>query len=154
MINHVGVVVGPGNEMNAPIVEASTTVKHHSIRRYYEDANTHVAIFRPKNVGIGDRLLIADKALQYVGRKYGYFKIVAHFLDFLLGGRYFFRRITRMEKYPICSWVVADAYAAVGLDFGVPVGMAQPDDIWDFCVTNPDKYETIHYLGPLGGWEA
>jgi hypothetical protein len=36
------------------------------------------------------------------------------------------------NKYPICSWVVADAFAKVGKDFGVEVGMATPDDIWDF----------------------
>jgi hypothetical protein len=26
------------------------------------------------------------------------------------------------------------------LDFGVKVGAAQPDDIWDFCVSRPDRY--------------
>lgn len=154
MCNHVAIVVNDGTEQDAMIVEALSKVKYHSVKRYTDDQKTFVAVYRPTNVSEEDLFTIANKAYSYVGASYGYIKIVAHFLDWCLGGRYFFRRFARMEKYPICSWVVADAYAAVGLDFGVPVGQAQPDDIWDYCVTHPERYEVIHPLSPLGGWEA
>ena len=39
-----------------------------------------------------------------------------------------------MDKYPICSWVVASSYGEVGENFGVKVGEASPDDIWDWCL--------------------
>ena len=153
MCNHNAIVVSKGSQYNATIVEASSTVKHHSIKRYTDDPKTAVAIFRANNITDVERTIIANQARTYVGRTYGYIKIVAHFLDWCLGGRYFFRRFARMDKYPICSWVVADAYATVGLDFGVEIGQAQPDDIWDYCVTHPDIYDVIYPLSPLGGWQ-
>ena len=154
MCNHVGIVVTPGNERSAGIVEALSTVQYHSIKKYTDDEDTFVAIYRPTNVTEEDCYEMANRAYSHVGKTYGYFKIVAHFLDWCLGGRYFFRRITRSGNYPICSWVVADAYGHIGLDFGVEIGQASPDDIWDFCVTHPDIYKVIHPIGPLGGWKA
>ncbi|WP_406607242.1 hypothetical protein [Candidatus Infernicultor aquiphilus] len=41
---------------------------------------------------------------------------------------------------------MADAFAKVGKDFGVEVGMATPDDIWDFIEKNTEKYKEIHPL--------
>ena len=77
--------------------------------------------------------------------------VIAHFLDWLLLGAYFFRRLVPGGKYPVCSWVVADAFAAAGKNFGVEVGMATPDDIWDFI--HDDKrhgiYAEIHPLEVL-----
>lgn len=148
-INHVGVIVEQGNFQNAVLVEASHKTESNWMLKYYDDPKTDIAIFRPTNIDFYQEDLIKHKAESYVGRRYGYFKIVAHFIDYLLGGRYVARRLTGMGRYPICSWVVADAYAAAGLDFGVPVGQAQPDDIWDFCIANPDKYTLIHSLGRL-----
>ena len=33
--------------------------------------------------------------------------------------------------------------------FGVAPGAASPDDIWDFCTREKDKYEEVLKLGPL-----
>jgi hypothetical protein len=70
-------------------------------------------------------------------------------MDRLIGGKYFFRRLGRVKRYPICSFLVADAYQAYGYDFGVSVYAAQPDDIWDYVTENPDIYEVIYPLGYL-----
>lgn len=78
--------------------------------------------------------MVAQKARGYEGRKYGWGKIAAHLGDWMLGGRYVWRRLARMDKYPICSWVVASSYGEVGENFGVKVGEASPDDIWDWCL--------------------
>lgn len=147
-VNHVGIVTGIGGE-GATIVEALTKVKRRQLKSYWGKKNTDVAIFRPINLTHDEKTLILDKADSYVGASYGYGKIVAHFLDWCLGGAYVFRRIARMDKYPICSWLVAYAYAEAGKDFGVPAGAASPDDIWDFVVANPDKYTCVHPLEML-----
>ncbi len=55
-----------------------------------------------------------------------------------------------MDDYPICSWLVAHAFACAGKDFGCEAGAATPDDIWDFVTTNADKYVRIHPLVPIG----
>ena len=145
--NHVGLVVGDGDEVTAPIVEALTKVKRRTMRSYSASKNTEVAIYRPIGLTPQQIITIVNRANGYVGDSYGYLKIVAHFGDWCLGGRYFFRRIVSMDRYPICSWVVAQAYADAGLNFGVPAGMADPDDIMDFCVAHPAKYKVIHPMG-------
>jgi Permuted papain-like amidase enzyme, YaeF/YiiX, C92 family len=145
-VNHTGIVVKGGTPDQAVIVEASSKVLKHSMNGYYNSKNTKVAVFRPKNISPATIDTIVYRAEKYVGMKYGYIKIVAHFLDWCLGGVYFFRRFAFMDKYPICSWVVAYAYADSGYTFGVEPGGCSPDDIWDFCLFNADKYEMIHGL--------
>ncbi len=76
-------------------------------------------------------------------------KLVAHLADWFLQGAYVFRRLTQDDRYPICSWVVACSFAKADKNFGVVPGAASPDDIWDFCKANPDKYTEVLPLGPL-----
>jgi hypothetical protein len=148
-VNHTGLVTVGGSARDAVIVEALTKVKRRTFDSYRRSVTTQVAVFRPVNVTKSQVDTIVARADGYVGADYGYLKIVAHFLDWCLGGRYFFRKIVAMDRYPICSWVVAQAYADAGLNFGVPAGSADPDDIWDFCVGNPDKYMVVYPLGLL-----
>ena len=54
-----------------------------------------------------------------------------------------------MDNYPICSWVVAHAFKKVEKHFGVAAGAANPDDIWDFVIENPDKYACVYPLKQL-----
>jgi hypothetical protein len=91
-------------------------------------------------------------ALKQVGKRYGIFTAIGHLLDWLLLGAYVFRRITQNENYPICSWLVAHAFAMAGKNFDVEPGAAQPDDIWDFIQKNPDKYQMIHPLEQI--WQT
>jgi hypothetical protein len=146
MVNHVGLVTVAGGTTTAMIVEASTVVKRHRMSVYRNSKSTKVAVYRPLNVHEEQIKHIVSRANSYVGAKYGYAKIVAHFLDWCIGGRYFFRRFAFMDRYPICSWVVASAYADVNLFFGVEPGEASPDDIWDFVTSNPDKYGQVYPL--------
>jgi len=159
-VNHVGIVVKGGSIKEAVIVEAlSKVMKHKLIYRYgvinNKDNNTNtysknkIAIYRPINLTQKEIKLIVEKANSYVGRKYGYFKIVMHFLDWLLLETYVFRRLTNEDKYPICSWVVAYSFLAVGKDFGVAPGAASPDDIWDFVQKNKNKYKEVFELDYL-----
>lgn len=149
MVNHTGLIVTEGTSASAEIVEALTKVKRRKFSAYQRSTSTQVAVFRPINVTDDQIVTIVDRAVGYVGDGYGYLKIVAHLIDWCLGGRYVARRVVAMDNYPICSWVVAQAYADAGLNFGVPAGAASPDDIWDFCLANPDKYEVVHELGML-----
>mgnify|MGYP001057909954 CR=1 FL=1 len=146
-VNHAGIIVTAGGLQNCIVIEASYKVLRHRLWEAYGPRKTdEVAIFRPKNLIAADIGKIVSMADQQVGKKYGYFKIAGHFLDWLFLGIYFFRRIFNNGKYPICSWLVAHAFSVAGKDFGVPAGAAQPDDIWDFVIKNTEKYEEIHPL--------
>jgi hypothetical protein len=149
-VNHVGVIVVGGPISAAVIVEAlSSVVRRRLVDGYTGKAAGDVAIFRPVNLEMGERWKIASTAMDYVGRKYGALKILAHLGDWLLQGAYVFRRIAGDDNYPICSWLVAHSFATAGRNFGVSPGAASPDDIWDFCTSNPDKYECVVPLGNL-----
>lgn len=152
-VNHVGIVVRGGQDFpfekgqhEAIIVEALSHVKRHPLRDQYGDGKTQIAIFRPKLINKYKISKIVKKANEYVGDSYGYIKIVAHLLDYFLGGAYFFRRLANMDKYPICSWLVAEAYASIGHNFGVPAGAASPDDIYDYCRKYKEEFEEIRFL--------
>ncbi len=134
----------------AVVVEVLSRVKRHKLwDRYGPPGKYSIAVYREKNLSRGEVETIVGAAESYVGRKYGYLKIVAHLLDWLLLGAYFFRQIARMDKYPICSWLVAHSFSKGGKHFGVQPGAANPDDIWDFIQEHPDIYEEIHPLRPL-----
>lgn len=145
LVNHVGVIVSSGY---APWeVEALSRVRRRQLRVAYGGKRMNVAIYR-MDMSRTSQEKIMRKADSYVGRKYGYGKIVAHFLDWCIGGQYFFRRLAQMDNYPICSWVVAYAYQEAGFSFGLDPSSASPDDIWDY-VTNHEDWHCVKELGPL-----
>ncbi len=147
-VNHVGIVVGGGPIATAVVVEALSKVFEHPLMQQYGGTSHEVAIYRPQNIPPEDLAKIGAKAKSYVGREYGYAQIAMHFLDWMLLGAYVFRRLGS-DRYPICSWVVAHAYAAAKYHFGVEPGAATPDDIWDYVTTHPNNYTCIRELSVL-----
>jgi hypothetical protein len=146
-VNHVGVVVGEGQLQDALVVEALSRVKRHTLWEQYGPLKKDlVAVYRPLNLTPDEAVTIVKEANEQVGKKYGYIKIIAHLLDWLLLGVYFFRRFANNGKYPICSWLVAHAYSKAGKYFGCEPDAAEPDDIWDFVNKNTDKYKEIYHL--------
>ncbi len=145
-VNHVGVMVDGQN-----IVEAQSRTRKWDLRWRYAGRSNHIAIYRWKGLAAQEQATVAAKAEEYVGRKYGWFKILAHALDRYFNGIFLFRRLALQDKYPICSWVVAYAYKKIGRDFGVPPNGADPDHIWDYCVeeATASQFECLFPLGTL-----
>ncbi len=153
-VSHVGLIAASMPLIFAPVIEALATVRNRVMWDAYVKSKTPVRIWRPKTLTEGQKTRILAKANSYVGRKYGWIKIGAHAVDWLLSKLfsrdvYAARRVAGLDRYPICSWVVAQAYAAAGLYFGVEPGAAQPDDIDAYCASHPDKYELVWDLAPL-----
>jgi hypothetical protein len=149
-VNHVGLIVSGNDVKDAIAVEALSKVLRHKLwGQYGPPRKDSVAIYRPINLTHEEVEKVTKAADDYVGRKYGVLKIVAHFLDWLLQGMYVFRRLTNNDNYPICSWVVAHAFKKAEKYFGVDPGAASPDDIWDFVTENKDKYACIYPLDRL-----
>ena len=145
-VNHVGMVVQGGEFEQAVVVEALRTVERHRLIDEYGGERDEVAIYRPIRLNLQQLHLAVTVANGYVGRRYGYGKIVLHALDWVLQGAYVFRRLGNMDEYPICSWLVARAYGAVNVHFGVAPGAASPDDIWDYVTTHPDEFVLVRSL--------
>ncbi|MCD4690143.1 hypothetical protein K8S17_01635 [bacterium] len=151
-VNHVGIVVEDGLLREVAIVEALSKVRRRGLwEAYGPPRKDWVAVYRPINLTEAEVTIVVTEAEMHwkKGHTYGYVKAVCHFLDWLLLGAYVFRRLARSKRYPICSWLVADAFKEAGKYFGVPPGAASPDDIWDFIQSNPDVYEVVYPLAPL-----
>jgi hypothetical protein len=149
-VNHAGVVVKEGSLKTAEIVESVAVARRCLLWEHYGPRSKNaVAIYRPLNVTPEQVAVIVATAERQVGKKYGIVKLAAHLLDWLLQGVYLFRRLANNGDYPICSWLVAHAFAEAGKNFGVEPGAAEPDDIWDFVTANKDKYACVHRLVQL-----
>ena len=146
-VNHVGIVVSEGTLQDAMVIEALSREQRHSLWDQYGPLKKDlVAVYRPLNLTQEEIKIVVIEAEEQVNKKYGYFKILAHLLDWILLGVYFFRRFTSSNDYPICSWLVAHAYSKAGKNFGCDAGAAEPDDIWDFVNQNFKKYKQIYPL--------
>lgn len=148
-VNHVGIVVQGGTIEQAVMVEALRRVVRHKLIDEYGGKRDQVAIARPTRLPKAELERVVAEANGYVGRTYGYFKIVLHALDWTLQGAYVFRRLGQMDSYPICSWLVAKAYSLAGVYFGVSPGAATPDDIWDYVTTHPAEFSRVRPLSRL-----
>lgn len=127
-----------------------------NLRMAYERTNTQVAIFRANNISDETRAALADDAATYVGKRYGYAKILLHVVDGLLwrlipplSGRPMLTSLSFMESFPICSYLVGKVYARQGLFFDVPPGAASPDDIDDY-VRQSKNYDCVRKLSYMG----
>lgn len=149
-VSHVGIVVEGGPLEKVMIVESrGRTRRRLFFRRYGRKRNYDVALYRPLHLSSEERAIIVRAALAYVGKKYSYFKILLHLLDWVLQGAYVFRRLGGISDYPICSWLVAHAFAKAGETFGVEPDAADPDDVWDFVNAHSEKYKMLWTLSPL-----
>lgn len=93
------------------------------------------SVYRPTFLSDGERLVIAARARSFVGRPYGWSKILLHALGL--------QRFSFLDGYPICSWVASSAYAQVGHAFGVPAIEATPDDVEDHVLANPSLFRFV-----------
>jgi hypothetical protein len=148
--NHVGIVARSGllrpeaREFwsGAAMVEALWHVRFGEVWDFYGPPagpnRPIVAVYRPTNVPSNDRSAIAAAAEEHVGQRYGWWKLAAPLGDSMLSAVTpfrdvrLFRRLLFADSRPICSYLVAKAYASRGYDFGVPAGTATPDDVHDY----------------------
>lgn len=135
-LSHVGLITRGGNWENALITEALTTVVERPLKVY---DGVKMVIYSPITT-LSKRAILINQALRYKGRKYGWFKLIPHFLDFCLNGAYVFRRLCLIDRYPICSWLVGHCYSHISFTFGKPLNALQPDDIDDFCKAHPSLF--------------
>ena len=110
----------------------------------YGDARRYsIAIARHKLATQAHREKILAACEHLLGKSYGFVKVGAHALDYALtiawnaiGGRgdvSAFRRLCRMERYPMCSWASLYEYRKAGLPFATSLETGSPDDLWDEC---------------------
>lgn len=137
-VNHAGIIVCGGGVNKARIVESldSGTVER-PLSAYRTVEADSATVYRLQPITDDQRAAVAHIARSYVGRDYGWAMVAAHAADWLIGSRWFFRGMIPASANPVCSGVVAIAYAAIGYRFrAIPPHTVQPDDIWDDVTNN------------------
>lgn len=124
------------------VVKKRTTSELLQIRKSFE-------VWRCNSLTLSQRKDISRKSLEYLGRKFGWSKLITHLLDGVVNKVvhrqvYFFRRLNHDQRYPICSWITAFSYdRALHYQFGVPPECADPDQIHDWVRSHPDEWVCV-----------
>ena len=137
LVSHAGIFLCSKHVLEALFSGVKTT-------RFPQDfVGSEFVIYSPTNINVCQRELLEAKAATFSARRYGYMKIVAQALDWATGTRFFTSKVFTWDRYPYCSFVVAESYKLIDKDFAVPTKSTTPDDILDFVVSHPDKYRLV-----------
>jgi hypothetical protein len=113
-------------------------------------------VWRNETLTAAQRQAVSRQALKFVNVHFGYAKFFAHMFDNLLyrvvrRDVYFFRRLDRTNRYPVCSGVTSEAYdRALHYRFGVSPECADPDHIHDWLKSHPDEWVQVFRLEEYG----
>jgi hypothetical protein len=107
------------------------------------DNGARVRVFRTYMTP-AQRKRVLEHALQFVGRRYGWWKLLFHLADRLVfRGTKIFSMVLWNDKRPICSYLVADVLSHVGISFGMHAHVADPDEMMDWCLKHPDIWREV-----------
>lgn len=153
--NHTGVVVESGwigpagsrvGNLNVPIEQARQAVVVEALwktRRGPLKVNgIDVRVFGPIPNPTPEELdAFRAEAATYVGDTYGWWKLLFHLADrAIFKGRKVLSKTLYVDKRPICSYLAAKVGAVVGLTYGMDPAAATPDEMLDYCESNPDEW--------------
>lgn len=138
--NHTGLFVQSGPFRSADVVEALWRV-----RRGPLGPGPEVEVYRYRTLTRQEAQRIVEYAKRQVGSRYGWWKLLFHLAD-----RAFFKgdkkvsSLLRLERRPICSFLVAMAYSKAGIHFdGFRPEAADPDEMHDFVKANPTRWRLV-----------
>ena len=140
--SHVGAIITPGFLSNVECVEALTKVERHPLWEKYGGSGQWMTIYRAVNISAPVKRRMARRLRAKVGETYGYGKILLHLLRKLTGDPRWLD-LSLLDRYPICSYLVATEFDREGFSFGIDGRKATPDDMLDFCEANPDKWKCV-----------
>lgn len=143
--NHTGVFVGEGDVRVAPVVEALWKVRKGPLD---PGAGVTVKVYRYNGkFDAVDSKIFINRANQYVGDSYGWWKLLVQLADRVaFGGAKVFSSLMFVDSRPICSYLAAHCYDAVGIGFGMDPDAADPDSMMRYCDSHPNRWS---YLGEV-----
>ncbi len=168
--SHTALVVGApqGGDGTPLIIEAVAHVKIHPVT----DFASPWIITRPPDKALVPvdtpldgrhsraalvRQRIAQHALIRAGRHYGWWKLPMIAGDiYLFAGRNVLRRFFFLNSYPICSWLVAEAFQAVAnyRFLMKDCRRVDPDDVADDVTANGWQIVAASSADALESWES
>lgn len=161
--NHVGLVVSSGwiappsspfvRERLAGVVES---LWHTESWCWYDahkwDSGNTIRVYRHRALSRSESMThaVIGRALEFVGLKYGWWKLIAHLVDRMaFSGRKTVSNFLQIDKRPICSYTAAKSFARGGVSFGMEPEAATPDEMMDACENNGEWFLVGEYT--IGG---
>lgn len=136
LVSHAGIFIS-----HLFVIEALSRVETNAFPEKFKDCE--YVILSAKNLSDDQRRILALIASQFSARSYGYLKIAGQLVDWFTNSNWMSSKVLTWDRYPYCSFLVAEAYWSIGKNFGVPSKSTTPDDILDFCIDHPDKYSIV-----------
>ena len=139
---HVGLFLAPGNDTSIAIdIEALNRVKTNVLRTSTASV-IHAYVLHDISLTDIQRSTLLEVACSFSAADYGYLDLGAQWLDATFKTNWWTGWLTSyLAHRPICSYVVAAAYAAIRLDFGVADSSCRPSDIMTFASAHPELYQ-------------
>jgi len=157
--NHTGVVVEdgwiapphwvyePGAEHLPEAARLATVVEALWHVRYgpLQVNGIAVRVFRPEPaLTLAELMRFRLAASKHVGEKYGWWRLLMHLADrVLFGGRKVVSNIALVKNRPVCSYLAAEVYSVVGINFGMEPAAATPDEMLDWVASKPGAWREI-----------
>ena len=137
-VSHVGIFVA--GDPYPIVIEALWRVKTNTLP--VSLAGTQKAwVLHDDSITPAQRNIIVGEALSFSAKDYGYLDLIAQGFDAIAHVDWATHYLsTFLDEFPVCSFVVAKAYAQINLDFGVSSADIKPSDIMTFAETHPLIY--------------
>jgi hypothetical protein len=102
------------------------------------DKDNAVRVYRKQDLTLPQVKAIETMANKFVGRKYGWWKLLAHLTDRIaFRGKKTVANFLVLDKWPICSYTAAQSFAAGDVFFGMLPNVADPDEMNDHVEADP-----------------
>jgi hypothetical protein len=138
---HVGIFVA-GDPIPV-VIEALNEVKTNPLAVSLAGAKKAYVI-HDDSLTMEQRQIIIATACTFSAKNYGYIDIAAQGLDAVTHTLWFTDELGGyLKHYPICSYCIAEAYDAKGVDlhFGITDANIRPSDIVNFVLEHPNLYQ-------------
>jgi len=133
-VSHVGMLVGAEPPI---VIEALARVATRPLEVSIAGA-AKAYILHDTSLTPEQRITLVNEATGQTAKDYGYVDLALQLGDALTHTRWFTTNLTHgwLDHFPICSYLVAEAYHSLGLDFGVRDVSTTPQDIFHFAKTH------------------
>lgn len=141
--NHTGVFIENGDALQVSVIEALWKTRKGPLQL----KDTGLRVYRKVGLTELQKGAILHTLEKHVGNKYGWWKLTGHLFDRIaFKGKKVVSRLFFIDNRPICSYLAAHAFSNAGITFGMDPDAADPDEMMDYCETNPDRWEFIGEL--------
>jgi hypothetical protein len=139
-VSHVGMIIAaaPGPTL---VIEALWRVKTRPLILSIGDAEK-AYILSDHSLNSDQRMTLVSNACVFSADGYGWWDIGLQAADAVCHTTLFTDRFAwKLNRHPICSYLVARAYQSIGLTFGREKAQSiTPADIYNFASTHPKHY--------------